>query len=282
MNWRERAQKVRAVPLSEVLRLNDAQPDRYDPAKWHTCRGVLSVTGAKFLNWNCGQGGGGAIDLVMHLHHVGFSQALQWLETHFGAAMGPAPSPPPRPTLSLPSSSLQDLERVRRYLIQERHLPGHLLEPLLASGNLYADDRANAVFLLRDKSGEPVGAELRGTTAIPWRGMAPGSRKDLGCFAIPATQMPIVVLCESAIDAISCHALYPDHLCVSTAGARPNPAWLADLVGQSRQLYCGFDTDDTGEAMAQSMMQLHPAIQRLRPGGKDWNEMLQLKSLGHR
>jgi hypothetical protein len=79
------------------------------------------------------------------------------------------------------------LERVRRYLVQERRLAPSLLEPLVQAGLLYADTHANAVFLLRDpSSGCPVGAELRGTTRPPWRGMAPGSRKDDGYFVWPA------------------------------------------------------------------------------------------------
>ena len=49
MNWRERAQRLRTVPLSAVLRLSGAQPDRSDPRKWHTSRGVLSVTGTQFM-----------------------------------------------------------------------------------------------------------------------------------------------------------------------------------------------------------------------------------------
>ncbi len=44
----------------------------------------------------------------------------------------------------------------------------------------------NAVFLLLGNQNTPVGAELRGTTDRPWRGLAPGSHKDLGGFAIPA------------------------------------------------------------------------------------------------
>ena len=60
MSWRQRAQKLRAVPLVSVLQLCGAQPDPYDPRKWHTSKGVLTVTGAKFMNWNCGRGGGGA------------------------------------------------------------------------------------------------------------------------------------------------------------------------------------------------------------------------------
>lgn len=278
MSWRERAQRLRAVPLSAVLRLCGAQPDRYDPRKWHTRQGVLTVTGAKFMNWCRGRGGGGAIDLVMHLHELGFGQALEWLDNHFSAAPTLEIAPPPPPSLALPPPHPEHLERVRRYLIHERHLPRLLLEPLIRSGSLYADARANAVFVLRGKSGQPVGAELRGTTVAAWRGMAPGSRKDRGFFAIPAAPLQAVVLCESAIDAISCHALHPCYRCLSTSGARPNPGWLANLAGQAPRLYCGFDIDDTGEAMAQSLMELHPSIQRLRPSAKDWNDMLRLET----
>lgn len=278
MSWRERAQRLRAVPLTAVLQFSGAQPDRSDPRKWRTGRGTLSVTGSKFMNWNCGQGGGGAIDLVMHLHHLGFGQALEWLENHFGTAAFVAWSPLPRPSLSLPAPCPERLETVRRYLLEERHLPAALLDPLIRSGSVYADARANAVFVLRGKLQEPVGAELRGTTTTgAWRGMAPGSRKDRGCFAIPAASLlTTTVLCESAIDAVSCHALHPQYRCLSTAGARPNPAWLSELVGQARHLCCGFDRDDTGEVMAQAMMTLYPTVQRLRPSRKDWNDVLRL------
>lgn len=286
-DWRERARRVRGVDLAAVLRFAGAQPDRSDPHKWHTSRGVLSVSGAKFINWSLGQGGGGAIDLVMHLHPLGFGQALQWLETHFPIPEHlPTPAPPPRPSLSLPRPSPQHLDHVRGYLVEQRRLPPSLLEPLLDSGNLYADARANAVFLLLDRRHQAVGAELRGTclrpgfsgqaTVAAWRGMAPGSRKDLGFFAVPEQPLHATVLCESAIDALSCHALHPHFRCLSTSGARPHPAWLADLLAQNLPLYCGFDLDPTGEAMATAMITRHPSIRRLRPSRKDWNDVLRL------
>jgi hypothetical protein len=278
-DWRERARRLRDVALAEVLRCSDARADRADAHKWHTRRGVLSVTGAKFINWTLGQGGGGAIDLVMHLQQLGFGQALEWLESRFDTPVPASPSPPappPPPTLALPRPSPVNPAPVHRYLVEQRQLPPTLLAPLLCSGDLYADARANAVFLLRDPSGRPVGAELRGTTVAAWRGMAPGSRKDLGFFAVPADPLDGTVLCESAIDALSCHALHPRWRCLSTAGARANPAWLADLARQTRHLLCGFDLDPTGEAMARAMMVLHPSIRRLRPTRKDWNDVLRL------
>lgn len=276
MNWRVRAERLRTLPLSAVLAALEATPDPYDPAKWRTARGVLSVRGPKFINWNLDVGGGGAIDLVMHLRQVGFGQALEWLELHFGAFTSlPIQATLQIQSLSLPPPLAGNWPRVQRYLVQERKLPATLLEPLVRSGTLYADARFNAVFLLRDTAAIPVGAELRGTTVSAWRGLAPGSRKDGGFFSLSATTSHAIVLCESAIDALSCHALHHDYRCLSTSGARPDPAWLPALISQGLPIYCGFDADPTGEAMAQRMHVLHPCIRRLRPAAKDWNDLLR-------
>lgn len=288
MNWRQRAEVLRAVPLPQVLAQLDAVADPHDPAKWRTARGVLSVTGAKFFNWSQNAGGGGAIDLVMHLRQVGFGQALQWLVERFGLV------PPTQPiaqatahTLWLPAPTPHLWPRVERYLIEDRRLPRSLLAPLVRAGLLYADARANAVFLLGASPAAAVGAELRGTclrrgfgrqaTSAPWRGLAPGSRKDAGFFSASAASAQAIVLCESAIDAISCHALYRAYRCLSTSGARPDPAWLPALLHSALPLFCGFDADPTGDAMAHRMIELHPAIARLRPPAKDWNDVLRLR-----
>ena len=152
---------------------------------------------------------------------------------------------PSRPPLRLPPPAPEHFAPVRRYLIEQRHLPGALLDPLIDASTLYADARTNAVFLLRGRDDQPVGAELRGTGPAAWRGMAPGSRKDHGFFAVPAcrhaqspTPLEACVLCESAIDALSCHALHPAYRCLSTAGARPNPPLVArsDRSGPSHLL----------------------------------------------
>jgi hypothetical protein len=267
---------LRALPLPEVLRALGATLDPRDPAKWRTVRGILSVSGPRFINWNRDGGGGGAIDLVMHLQQVGFGQALQWLEEHFGRlpSLPPQPATPATGSLALPTPLTGNWPRVHRYLLEQRKLPATLLEPLFGSATLYADARANAVFVLLDTAGNPVGAELRGTTSLAWRGMAAGSRKDRGFFSVSARTSHAIVLCESAIDALSCHALHPAYRCLSTSGARPDPAWLPALIAKSLPIYCGFDADPTGEAMARRMHELHPCVGRLRPAAKDWNDLL--------
>jgi hypothetical protein len=275
---RDLANRLRCVPLEAVLQSMGAQRDPRDKAKWRIAEASLSVTGMKFMDWHRGVGGGGAIDLVIHLRGVGFKQAVHWLHERFEDAgpTDPPPVPGTRP-LRLPSRDDKKLPRVRRYLNHQRALPPSALEPLIDAGLLYADPRTNAVFLLLAPDGRPVGAELRGTSPAPWRGLAPGSRKDLGCFAVLAPVAGPVILCESAIDALSCHLLRPDCLCLSTSGARPAPAWLPALLQQGRQVYCGFDSDPTGEAMATAMIARYPAVRRLCPPLHDWNDVLKAR-----
>jgi len=273
---RDRANRVRSIPLEDVLRLAGAKRYCSDKAKWHTAKGAISCTAAKFMNWNQGVGGGGAIDLAMHLNDVGFRAALDWLSNHFPDVDQPKAARISSTTgLLLPPPDPSRLPAVRRYLIQERSIPASLIQILIDCGRLYADHRSNAVLLLLGKENNPVGAELRGITAARWRGMPPGSRKDLGYFSVPVRQATAVILCESAIDAISCVALYPGRLCVSTSGARPNPSWLPELIRQGYEIYCGFDTDPTGEQMAGALIALYPSVKRLRPSQHDWNDVLK-------
>jgi hypothetical protein len=270
---------VRTVDLAPVLQRLGCTADRADnKAKWHTPRGVISVTGVKFMNWTTGTGGGGAIDLVLHLTPWDFKTVVRWLSDAFAshslhvADYFPSSA---RPAFSLPPRHEGALPRLRRYLIQERCLPCSLIEPLIQSGRLYADGKANAVFLLLGKGKTVVGAELRGTTSVKWHGMAPGSRKDRGCFSVCLSPTRTVVLCESAIDALSCLALHKDWMAVSTSGAHPNPAWLPTLIGKGFNLFCGFDSDATGDSIAQGMMHLYPQVRRLRPSRHDWNDVLK-------
>ena len=281
------ADRLRVVPLETVLTLRGARRDRHDRTKWHTERGPLSVTGAKFMNWNQHQGAGGAIDLVMHLAGVDYRAARNWLATYASAGL-PAASPPAREpsggkpatawipgALRLPQPDPRRLARVRQYLTRRRGLCSSLLEALWEAGRLYADGHANAVFvLLAGKTQRPVGAELRGTGPRVWRGMASGSNKDRGYFWIGTRAAREIVLCESAIDAISCFQIHPHRICISTSGVRADPPWLSVLIARGYTILCGFDVDHSGDAAAARMIALHPTVRRLRPSAHDWNDVL--------
>lgn len=93
------------------------------------------MSGPKFMNWNLGLGGGGAIDLVMQVRQLGLGQALEWLEHRF-ASCASLPPPQPRPrrapwTLPPPAPVAANWPQVERYLVEGRKLPSTLLESLV-------------------------------------------------------------------------------------------------------------------------------------------------------
>lgn len=310
-DFRRRADLVREIPLEAVLRSWDAVRDERDKSRWQTQRGPLSVTRGKFFNWHASQGGGGAIDLVMHLSSCSVRQAIEWLWHHYGGGQVTGRNPAtasdatsalsPRRSLKshhdstlhgsapqqlrLPASSRANLERVRRYLRKQRCLSAEILTSLIDDGKLYADGRGNAVFLMvAGKPNRPIGAELRGTGKQVWRGLAPGTRRNAGYFWVGNAGSKVIVLCESAIDAISCLQLHTTQLdgtqlrgnpiCISTAGVRSTAPWLDPLMARGYTIYCGFDRDEPGESASRQMIARHPSIQRLRPPRHDWNDAL--------
>ena len=275
---RKKADSVRNIDLHTLLQRHGCTKDPLDKAKWHTPRGVISVNGQKFMNWTLGTSGGGAIDLVIHLQGVGFKDAVFWLYNNFSStsAQGsPKRSYSPKQILKLPQRDDGKLLQVIRYLKDQRRIPKEVTDNLIESGKLYADVRTNAVFLLLGKKKRIVGAELRGTCGTKWRGMAPGSQKNQGCFYLVGTSTKKMVLCESAIDAVSCFVLHPEYTAISTSGATANPAWLQNFITKGCKIYCGFDSDRTGNMLADKMIKLYPSIKRLHPSRHDWNEVLQ-------
>lgn len=277
---RDNADFVRHIDLIEILKQQAAVRDNHDEAKWHTCQGVLSVTGQKFMNWTQCVGGGGAIDLIMHLKEWDFKRAVSWLFENLPSYAACSPEyvsskTTKERTFILPERENPNLPKVIDYLRYARCIPAALVNMLIRSGKLYADQRGNAVFLLLGKEKKVVGAELRGTTDSRWRAMAYGSKKGLGAFYVKSQNTKKIVLCESAIDALSYFALHPDCMAVSTSGANSNPAWLSLFIAKGFEIYCGFDNDEAGERTAKKMINLYPMVRRLRPAKHDWNDVLR-------
>ncbi len=146
----------------------------------------------------------------------------------------------------LPAPDPAKLWRVLKYLLEERCLPPILIESLVQSGHLYADHRANAVFLLFGKENNPVGAELRGTTSQPWRGLAPGSQKDPGFFSIPAVPIPgrypgrfghrrDQLLCFLSPAPLHLHSWRPPQSTLAGCTPRPEPFSLLQLRRRSHR-----------------------------------------------
>lgn len=155
---RKKADSVRNIDLCALLQHQGCTKDPRDKAKWNTPRGMISVNGQRFMNWSLGTGGGGAIDLVIHLQGGGFKDAVFWLCNNFSSTFEqqnlPKQSDYPKQILKLPQRDDRKLARVTRYLSEQRCIPQKMINHLIESQKLYADIRANAVFLLLGKKSE--------------------------------------------------------------------------------------------------------------------------------
>jgi len=131
---------------------------------------------AKFMNWNCGRGGGGAIDLVIHLRNLGFAQAVQWLGQSFPDSFQPEPQPafPKSDSGHTTAQSLPNSGACAVLLLSERASSGSRsrIEPESIRRSLRRDPRANAVFLLLGKETSPSAPNCAAPTQRPWHGLA--------------------------------------------------------------------------------------------------------------
>lgn len=265
---------LRAIPLEEVLVLLGARPDPKDKHNWRTSVGRMTVTGQKFYNHDAEVGGGGAIDLTMHLRGIDFQSAVSFLA---GIPEFPKRLPVRTPAVTQGGKSLvpfpvqENWTPVRSYLTRVRKISGALVDSLHQSGILYADRFKNAVFL--SETGK--GAELRGTGPVSFHGY----RGEKAPFRLSGVGTEIAFV-ESAIDAMSLRGLGFTGDILSFGGSAKGliQHYGREARGKGLKIWGGFDNDQAGESFFEALREAVPEAGRILPmGGKDWNEEL-LKS----
>lgn len=300
-SWRDISNRCRDIPLVDVLESLSCEQDSRDRQKWHTSNGPVWLgkgeNSQRFFDHLTGVGGGGAIDMVMHIKRCEFKQAVEMLASMLAGTYA-RPSPPavaalrqvsPIAAFAPPAQAVKHLAKVEDYLTGKRGLPQELVIQCIGAGSIYADERRNAVFLCVDEAGKATGAELRGTGNTAFKGMAPGSQRGTGFFMLKHSSPIHLVIVESAIDALSYRALFAGEasFIVSTAGVMPAcPAivLLAQTLGVT-DITVAYDDDLAGNEVADKLMaQLSCenifTLRRRTPWAKDWNEALQQRD-GH-
>ena len=302
--------QARHLDLRDTIQTLGGVQDRYDTHKWRVNDEHISINGERFYNHDQQQGGGGSIDLVMHVTGYSFKQAVAYLTHEAGPelAIAAAANHGARERTAqaeeivargerAPFMQLQADEnrwpQVRAYLVEQRQLPAGLVDELYERGTIYADGRSNAVFLRTNEEGQAVGASLRGTLpGSEFQGLAYGSRRDEGHFSFTIGtperySAPQYHITESPIDALSRAALIQrageggEFVFLSNDGHGELPRRQID-EGLARQalVHCGFDNDAGGHKLWAQVKEAYPraeAIVRERPsaGAKDWNDALR-------
>ena len=160
--------------------------------------------------------------------------------------------------------------------------PEVLALPLFA-GCVRMDRRNNALFPHYDKEGL-CGFEVKNKG---FTGFATGGVKGLWYSQAKTTDARLVLV-ESAIDAMSFHALQGDMFTrYMSTGGELNPQQPVLLRGAMEKLHpsavvvLAFDNDEGGDKIAKEVEAVAPAgrkLLRMRPeGGKDWNQILKAR-----
>jgi hypothetical protein len=175
------------------------------------------------------------------------------------------------------------------YLEGARCIPADLLGSERFLGKIKIDSRGNAVFPHFDADGL-TGYELknRGFT-----GFASGGTKAIWISNANSVD-DCLVFCESAIDALSYAALFPDNqTSYASVGGKPSSAQqhlIRAAVAQTRggsEITAAMDADAEGQKLAELVRQAVAMsgrddlkFQSHAPDGfKDWNDQLRAQSL---
>ena len=229
MKISELADQVRDIPLRDVLERYGFEPKPEGTtlrakSKHHN----IVVTGNQWFDNKANIGGGGAIDLVMHIAGVDFLAACRSLADQF------RPLAAGQSGLSFPSSSQRQPRARRRnpsrnwwrstrlrddsnwpiaraYLVEQRKISAGLVDELHASGSIYANDHRpnpSLVFLHRDQHGEVRGATLRDTKHQSAFRPCLGNKLTAWFAVGDLAEAERVVAVESPIDALSYYCLF--------------------------------------------------------------------------
>ncbi|MBW4558130.1 MAG: plasmid recombination protein [Trichormus sp. ATA11-4-KO1] len=302
--WNQQAEKLRDLPLEDVAWQLGLDRDHKLPLRWRGHGHIINIDGSKFYDFSPEQqkGGGGAIDLVMHVNQCNYRQATAWLYDGFGAlgaeraAIAQAQKMTaeiiqlePRPKFTLPVEDKTKWQPVSNYLTRKRGIPSNFVEVLHNRGLVYADAQQNAVFVMRNLDDQPQaqGAFLRGTRGEnnTFKGYEKGTKRRDSWFYFhlggqPTDSVEKVVLLKSPIDVISFAMLeyqvrgdVPPTRTLYMAVDSPNSLPLEQLQ-HIPNVQVAFDPSGAGNAAARAVKELLPQSKRLKCKAADWNQQL--------
>lgn len=238
--------------------------------------------------------GGTILDFIQGRKGLSFGQIRKELRPWLGRPSLPLPRFAPL----LPFRSTPDRNRVEHayrqtapadrhpYLEQARAIPPALLSSPRFAGRVRIDGRGNAVFPHFDHDGL-AGFEIKNTG---FTGFASGGTKALWTSHDRPDDRRLV-LTESAIDALSYAALFPDDRTrYRSIGGQISPQQPALITAEITQMplgsaiVCATDNDDAGHQLAAIVENAVQATERSditfrvhvpASNGADWNDVLR-------
>lgn len=268
---------LRLLDLSSVCNALGLARDANDAKQFKRDGFRICVNGLKWFDHGAAIGGGGAIDLTMHVMRLTFTGACTYLgsisHNLTEQSAQTTHTTPPR-TTQPPTPSVKNNPVVMAYLTDKRGINADLVSWCIGKGLVYADSHCNAVF----KYGS-TGAELRGTGGKQWRSVYGTIERG---FILPARDAVGVAVLESAIDALSYRQLHRDIITLSLAGNGNHKVInQAVMIAKTKNIpvLSAFDNDNGGEVadtlLSQCAATHGVSVKQDRPTQKDWNDTLK-------
>jgi Toprim-like/Protein of unknown function (DUF3991) len=248
-----------------------------------------------FVYWNVhdDHDKGTIVDFIQHRNpSLNLGAVRKMLRAWLGS---PAPAPLEFPVLHAVAKDLEDVRRRYHamalapnhpYLEEERLIPAATLQHWRFAGRVRIDQHRAAVFPHFDGENELCGYEIknRGFT-----GFASGGRKGVWLSNSEPADRRLVVT-ESAIDALSHHALVNDpNAKYGSIGGKPTALQLEVVrcvflsMSKGSEIVSAMDADDAGRELADLLESVFRRcgrddliFRRDEPvGAKDWNDLLR-------
>lgn len=235
---------------------------------------------------------GSIIDWLQHRRKISLGAVRKELRPWIGQAPVPVPEFPAlhktgkdRLKVEAAYARMSDVADGHAYLENERALPASLLASDRFAGRVRIDNRGNAVFPHFDDEGLS-GYELKNTG---FTGFSAGGTKALWQSHARLDDARLVI-CESAIDALSHAVLFADDRArYASIGGRPSPQQaelvrkLAASMPRDSEVVSAMDADEGGAILAGIVKKAVALTGRLdltftlqEPFGfKDWNDQLR-------
>lgn len=263
----------------------------------------LKISNGKWCWFSRGIGGYSALDYLIKVKEMPFTQAVETIMGNLSAAppaFAPAPKTPKEKVLLLPQVNRNATHAIE-YLLR-RGIDDELIDFCIKTGRLYESyPYHNVVFVGMDADGKPRYANQRGIGS-DFIGDANGSDKHYS-FGIPAAAASDTLhLFESAVDLLSYGTLqkldgkdWRSENLLSLAGVykprakieeRSMPAALVRYLSEHphiRRVVLRLDNDATGRIAAETIKTLLPRKYAVTvdiqppPQGKDYNDCLCMR-----
>ena len=193
----------------------------------------------------------------------------------------------PRPQFTPPVEDKANWSAVEHYLTQFRGIRSDCVQMLHNQGLVYADDKQNAVFVMRNLDGQRNGAFLRGTRGEnnSFLGYSKGTKRSDSWFYFSLggkanDKTSTAILCKSPIDAIS-RAMLEYLIRGDVPPERTVYMAIDDIkslpierLQKVPNILVAFGNDKSSDAAAQRVLELMPQSQIKKSKASDWNQQL--------